>query len=235
MTYPEDYASQIINGDCREVIQGIPDGSIDLVLTDPPFGIAYQSNRRTASPKFPAMSGDTTDIRLEVYRELYRVMADNSALVAFCSYKNYPLDFQFLSSIYKVRNVVVWFKGGGGIGDLTHSLSTDYELAIVAHKGACRIRGKRCGSVWRVAKVPSARLLHPTEKPTALLEIAIEKFSDRGATVLDPFIGSGTTAVACKQLGRNFIGVELDPHYAEIARARVAAIPTPLDTEGAGE
>jgi site-specific DNA-methyltransferase (adenine-specific) len=114
-----------------------------------------------------------------------------------------------------------WQKGGGGIGDLEHSLSTDYEIAIVCHKGMAKIRGKRDGSVWSSPKIIGNRIVHPTEKPVNLIKRIIEKFSDEESVVLDSYLGSGTTAVACKQLNRNFIGIEISEEYCKIAEDRL--------------
>lgn len=107
------------------------------------------------------------------------------------------------------------------MGDLNHTLSTDYEIAIICHKGKCKIRGKRCGSVWECNKVNPNKMLHPTQKPEKLLEELIEKYSDSGATVLDCFMGSGSTGVACVNTGRNFIGIEIDETYFNIAKKRI--------------
>lgn len=206
-----------------EVMKQIPDKSVDLVLTDPPYGIDYQSNMRVMSEKFDKIANDNNGSRFDVYPEIFRVLKDNTVAVVFCSFKNFADDFNELVKCgFDIKNTIVWNKGGGGIGDLTHSLSTDYELAIVAHKGQCVIRGKRDGSVWSVGKVNPNTMLHPTEKPVELLKRCIEKFSDDGQIVLDCYLGSGTTAVACKQLGRKYIGIELSQKYIDIANERLA-------------
>ena len=106
---------------------------------------------------------------------------------------------------------------------MKHTLLTDYELAIVCHKGRCKIRGKRDGSVWECNKVAPAKMVHPTQKPLEIIQRLIEKFSDENCVVLDPFLGSGTTAVACVNTNRNFIGIELDEQYFKIAEQRINA------------
>ena len=110
---------------------------------------------------------------------------------------------------------------GGGIGDLKHTLITDYELAIVCHKGKCKLRGKREGSVWSCRKVNPSKMLHATQKPLDLLTHMIEKYTDRNAVVFDPFMGSGSTCVAAVNSGRHYIGFEIDEKYFEIARKRL--------------
>ena len=212
---------KIIQGDCLEVMEGFADKSFDLVLTDPPYGIDYQSNMRVVSKQFAKLENDNNSSRFEAYKEIWRVLKDDTVAIVFCSFKNYADDFNELAKLFDIKNCIVWDKGGGGIGDLTHSLLTDYELAIIAHKGQCTIRGKRDGSVWSEGKVNPNTMVHPTEKPVPLLMRMINKFSDADAKILDPFLGSGTTLVACKQLNRNGVGVEISAEYCEIARQRL--------------
>jgi len=220
--YYRDWQSDIViyNADCRDILPLIPDKSIDLVLTDPPYGIDYQSNMRVASKQFSKINGDNSDITV-LYPPLFEKLNDDKIAIIFCSFKNYARDYIALSQ-FDIKNCIVWFKGGGGIGDLTHSLLTDYELAIIAHKGNGIIRGKRDGSVWWSNKVPPSAMVHPTEKPIDIIGRLVNTFSDAGDIVLDPFLGSGTTAVACKVLGRKCIGIEIEEKYCSIAKKRLA-------------
>lgn len=212
----------VINADCLEVLQGMESESFDGVFTDPPYGIDYQSNMRVASKRFDKIVNDANGSRFATYPEIYRVLKNNTVAVIFCSFKNFAEDMRVIETLFDVKNVIVWDKGGGGIGDLAHSLSTDYELAIVAHKGQCLLRGKRDGSVWREGKVFNMTMQHPTEKPVDLMKRLIDKYTDEGANILDPFMGSGTTIVAAKYLNRNATGIEISPKYCEIARNRLA-------------
>lgn len=214
--------NKIYQGDCLELMKQIPDKSIDLVLTDPPYGINYQSNMRVKSDKFEFLSNDNNNFRFSVYPEFYRVLKDNTVAVIFCSFKNYAIDYLELSKYFDIKNTIIWHKPGGGIGDLFHSLSTDYEMAIVAHKGNCEIKSKRYGSVWKIDKVNPNKMVHPTEKPIPLMKIFLECFAEEDSIVLDPFAGSGSTLGACKLTGRNFIGIELEPKYVDIANKRIA-------------
>lgn len=205
--------------DCLDVLPTL--GRVDLVLTDPPYGIAYQSNMRVKSSKFAVLTGDDTDVRLRAYVKFPNAMKDNTAAVVFTSFKNYATDYMLLEEMFDIKNTLVWDKGGGGIGDLVHSLLTDYELALVCHKGQCPIRGKRDGSVWNVGKVNPNDMDHATEKPVELKQKIAEKWSDVGNTVLDPFTGSGTTGVACIRTGRKFIGIEIEKAYCDISVKRM--------------
>lgn len=192
-----------------------------MILTDPPYGISYASNMRVKSQKFKMLQNDNNDNRLFAYSDFARILKDNSVCVVFASWKNVCADIVELRKHFDIKNIIVWFKGGGGMGDLKHTLATDYELVIVCHKGKRKIRGKRIGSVWQFSKVNPNAMIHPTEKPIELLETLIEKFADETAIVLDPFMGSGTTGVACVNTNRCFMGIELDEHYFNVAKERI--------------
>jgi site-specific DNA-methyltransferase (adenine-specific) len=105
------------------------------------------------------------------------------------------------------------------MGDLKGNFSFNYESIIYATKGKHQIRGKRDGSVWKIGKCKQE--YHETQKPIELLEKIINHSSDKGMTVLDPFMGSASTAIACKNLGRDFIGFEMVEKNFEIAKKRI--------------
>lgn len=215
--------NKIYQGDCLEIMRGWPDACVDLVVTDPPYGINYQSNMRVASEKFDKIKNDESKDHLDFFREMARLLRDDSVVVSFCSWKNVADEYAQMGQFFDIKNVVVWDKGGGGIGDLSHSLSTDYELAIVGHKGAAKLRGKREGSVWNIGKVNPSSMVHPTEKPENLMGKFILQFSDEGAVVLDCFAGSGPTLLAAEKLKRNWLGIEIEPKYIEVAMGRLDA------------
>ena len=231
------FENEIICGDCLDVMKDWPDGCVDLVLTDPPYGIDYQSNMRVVSTKFAKLENDNNDSRLVCYRDMYRLMKANTVAVAFCSYKNYAVDYAVLESLFDIKNAIIWFKGGGGIGDLDHSLSTDYEIVLICHKGRKKINGKRIGSVWHIPKVDPLKMVHPTEKPALLLQRLIKYYSNPDDLIFDPYIGSGTTCVAAKMLGRRYIGIDISPEYCQIAKDRLRAVDTgvPVKEARAGQ
>lgn len=111
-------------------------------------------------------------------------------------------------------------KGGGGLGDLTKTFYTDFEIALVYNRGE-EIKGKRIGSVWSVGKDSSSKYQHPTQKPVELPATAIENVSTKGNLVLDLFLGSGSTMVAAHQLKRKCYGMELDPKYCDVIVKRM--------------
>lgn len=182
-----------------------------MVHTDPPYGVSYQSNMRIKSAKFDILKND--DVFLDI-APVVDAVSDGWVFV-WTSWKVLPQWFNQFESFGYPSNQVIWFKGGGGIGDLKKTFSSDYETALVWHRGA-ELTGKRIGSVWKVGKDGATEYLHPTQKPVALAEEAIDKTTKAGYRVLDLFGGSGSTLIACEKTGRKAYLMELDPKYCDV-------------------
>jgi len=183
----------------------------DMVHTDPPYGVSYQSNSRTASEKFEILKND------DVFLDIAPVIAACSTgwVFVWTSWKVITKWIDLFEGFGYPTNQVIWFKGGGGMGDLKSTFCSDYETALVWHRGA-ELTGKRIGSVWKVAKDHAGSYVHPTQKPTALPEEAIDKTTKSGATVLDLFGGSGSTLIACEKISRKARLMELDEKYCDV-------------------
>lgn len=184
----------------------------DMVFTDPPYGVGYQSNMRTKSDKFAVLDGDETIDETGVIASF----AYSTGWVLVCtSWKVLKQWLDVLEPLDKPNNIIIWDKGGGGIGDLKHSLLTDYEVILAYNRGA-EIVGKRIGSVWSVGKDSAALYNHPTQKPVALPALALQTFSKQENIILDLYGGSGSTLIACEQLNRSCYMMELDPKYCDV-------------------
>jgi DNA modification methylase len=187
-------------------------GKASLVFTDPPYGVSYQSNRRTKSEKFDVLEND--DLVLSEWI-LHAKEHSEGWVFVWTTWKVLGAWAPLVAGFGPITNMVVWSKGCGGIGDLKGTFSTDYEVAIVCNRGAA-ITGKRIGSVWSFGKDAAASYVHPTQKPVALAAEAVDKTTQKGETVLDLFLGSGTTLIACEQLGRRCYGMEISPAYCDV-------------------
>lgn len=184
----------------------------DMVFTDPPYGVSYQSNMRTKTDKFDVIENDNVFIT-EWINNL--PLFSKGFVFVWTSWKVLKEWMEFCEPIGDLSNLIIWDKGGGGIGDLKKTFSTDFEVALVYNRGA-EIKGKRIGSVWSVNKDGASSYLHPTQKPIALSAMAIENVSLKNDLVLDLFLGSGSTMVAAHQLKRKCYGMELDPKYCQV-------------------
>lgn len=234
---------RLICGDSTDtaVIENLMGGKkADMIFTDPPYGYSFQSNMRTQTEKFDVIKND--DKILDFFQAVKGVC---SGWVYVCTtWKTADKWTELFKRYYELTNVIIWDKGGGGIGDLFHTFSTDYEMILVCNNGK-ELKGKRYGSVWNfadaeIAKMKKEELLrivleqkeyysiwkqgkdnpneyvHPTQKPVALSAKAIRSSTEFGDVVLDLFGGSGSTLIACEQLNRKCCMVELDPHYCDV-------------------
>ena len=184
----------------------------DMVFTDPPYGVSYQSNMRTKSDKFEVIEGD--DSFMSEWVDVLPIVSKGWVFV-WTTWKVIDEWIEITKPIGEMSNVIIWDKGGGGIGDLEKTFSTDYEMALVFHRGA-KITGKRLGSVWSIGKDGASTYLHPTQKPVALAEMAIENCTKKGNLILDLFGGSGTTLIACQKTGRKCYMMEMDQNYIDL-------------------
>ena len=204
----------LICGDSTDpaVIDRLMDGvKANMVFTDPPYGYNYQSNMRTKSEKFDVLEND--DKILNFFPNL---LGRVKGFVMICTtWKVLDKWLPLFKQYFELSNMVIWDKGGGGIGDLKHTFSTDYEVILCANNGE-EIREKRIGSVWSIGKDNANDYEHPTQKPVELSANAIRHTADKQQIVLDCFGGSGSTLIACEQLNRKCYMAELDQKYVSV-------------------
>lgn len=209
---------EIKQGDCLELMKDIPDGSIDLIVTDPPYGMSFQSHRR--KDVYNKLKNDNNSSWLDCfYKECFRVLKDNSAIYCFCSWHNIDIFKKNFESYFKMKNVIVWVKNNHGSGDLKAAYAPKHEFILYGNKGRRIFNVKRFDDVIYSNK--TGNKLHPTQKLIDLLEMFIKNSSNEKSVILDPFMGSGSTGVACQNTNRNFIGFELDEKYFNIAKERL--------------
>ena len=189
-------------GDCREVLPTL--GPVDAVVTDPPFGMAFRSNHREG--RHQAIQNDgTTDLLLWACA----IPVRHSRYV-FCRWDN-------LAEVPRPRSLVTWVKNNWSMGDLEHEHARQTEVACF-YPGPQHFFPR--GRPTDVIKAPrTGNTHHPTEKPVSLME-AMVRWTD--GLVFDPFMGSGTTGVACSLLRRPFVGCEIDPTHFDTACRRIA-------------
>tara|TARA_B100000424_G_scaffold222620_1_gene181851 strand:- start:53 stop:1183 length:1131 start_codon:yes stop_codon:yes gene_type:complete len=184
----------------------------DMVFTDPPYGISYSSNMRTKTEKFKELKND--NIFLNQWIPLINKFS-NGFVYVWTSWKVLDTWLDMCKEIGELTNMIIWFKGGGGIGDLKKTFSSDYEIALVYNRDN-EITGKRLGSVWEIGKDSNSSYKHPTQKPVELSETAIKNTSIKNNIILDLFLGSGSTLIACEKTNRTCYGMELDTKYCDV-------------------
>ena len=219
-------AGQILTADAMDALVSFPDESVDLIVTDPPYGIDYQSNRRKVKDKFAKLESDNlTEMKImasSFFYEAFRILKPGSHAYVFTRWDVYPMFLEVAQSKgFKAKNCLVWVKDNHGSGDLYGAYAPRHEFCLFLLKPGDLnrvLRGKRSADVVFCPKIHSSKLLHPTQKPLRLLTPMIEKSSEPGEIVLDPFCGSGAVCKAAKLLRRRFIGVEIDRSIAATAK-----------------
>jgi len=201
MKYPEDFINKIICGDCLEVMKEMPDKSIDLVLTDPPYGVNmnYDIYQDTEENWFALME--------KVIPEMRRI----AKMVIFPSCQIKRLDWFYKN--HKPDWLLCWYKGS--VGCAGYLGFNDWEPHLVYGKNNTNMH-----DYFRAIPEPQNNG-HPCQKPIEWAKWIISRATKENDLVLDVFNGSGTTCVAAKQLKRNFIGIEISEKYCEIAKQRL--------------
>lgn len=222
---------KIINGDAIEFMKTLEDESVDLIVTDPPYKVTSRGNAGSSGGMMQtklSMQGKIfkhNDIKpIEYIPEFYRLLKNGSHCYIMTNHINLQemlntateCGFHFIKSL-------IWNKGNKIMGQFYMS---QFEYILFFRKG----KGKKinkCGTA-DILNVPNKKTkgedgknIHDTEKPVELMKILIENSSQEGELVLDPFIGVGAVGIACKELNRDYIGIELDENYYNIACNRI--------------
>jgi len=215
---------QLHHEDCRVVLPSVPSESIDLIVTDPPYLMDYKSGWRKEA--FDKIVGDKDGHELirTSFAEMARVLKQNSAVYVFCSWHHVDFFKREFEQHFTLKNLLVWVKNNTGPGDLEASYAPMHELVLYGMKGRRLLKGGRTPDVIRFKRVNGESMIHPTEKPVDLCRFFIEKSSEPGDVVLDPFMGSGTTGEAALSCDRQFIGIEIAANHFMTSKARLSQI-----------
>jgi DNA modification methylase len=213
--------NKIYNADCLDGLKSLPDDSIDCCITDPPYGIGYQSAWRIDKSDWkPKILNDEQPF-IDWIEPLFKKLKTGGRLV--CFYR-WDVQNEFLAEIsrvgFDVKSQIVWDKVSHGMGDLSGEFAPQHELMIYATKGRYEFKKKRPKTVYKCLRISGSDLIHPNEKPVPLLAAIIRDITTKGELVIDPFGGSFSTALAAHQEGRKFISYELHEEYFKIGQKR---------------
>ena len=226
----------LLQGDCLELIKQVPSNSVDLILIDPPYEISrptnFQSGEETGrdtdrfriSMDFGEWDKNFTGLEV-VIKEGYRILHQGGTMICFYDlWKIETLKNLYDSNKFKQVRFIEWMKTNPvPINSKINYLTNAREVAVSAIKGSKPTFNSSYDNGLYSYPICAGkeRTIHPTQKPLSLITDLVLKHSNEGDTVLDCFMGSGTTGVACKNTNREFIGMELDEKYFEIACNRI--------------
>jgi len=210
--YPADFVNQIICGDALTLIKKVPDNSIDAIMTDPPYGL----NKK----------GILNDANLTTFREIlpecYRVLKDSSFFMTFFSTKFLPELFRDNPFSY-FWQIVLYCPEGSVRSPIGF---TKYMSCFIFKKGSPKlIKANKDifkDTPGKMVEPDEGFINHPTPKPKHFIKEILMMFTKENDLILDPFIGSGATAVACQHLNRKFIGFEISSEYCQLANQRLS-------------
>ena len=225
--------NKIYLGDCLEIIKQLPDESINHIITDPPYQISKPNNFHTM--KTAKRQGiyfgkwDEEFNPISWIKPTIRLLDKNASMIVFCSYKNmsYLIDEMEKNGMI-VKDFIQWRKSNPMPRNVNRRYIQDSEFAIWAVKEKSKwIFNKQkdipyirsCIQTPLVSK--KEKVGHPTQKSLKLMEEIIKIHTNPKDTILDPFMGGGTTCIACMNLDRKYIGIELDKQYFDIAKERI--------------
>jgi site-specific DNA-methyltransferase (adenine-specific) len=214
-----------IIADCNQYLPTLESDSIDLIVTDIPYGIDYKSNkqnydtrgktsvRKNREEYFKKIKNDK-NVPTEWLPEAYRLLKKNSAIYIFCHWKTWDILKPAVEEVgFKIKNMIVLNKSNHGMGDLKGSYAPKHELMLFATKGrhVLKFPEGRMRDVWDVpVKYSGAKRRHPNEKPLSWIEPCLSNSSKEGDLVLDPFAGCGTVGECCEKMRRRHISIEID-------------------------
>ena len=219
---------KLLHGDCLELMKDIPDGSVDLILTDPPYNIARKNNFHTMGRSgIDFGEWDKGFDQFGWLPNIPRLLNKNGSAVIFNDWKNIgEIARNLESSGMVIKDMIRWEKSNPMPRNRERRYITDFECAVWLTKKGAKWTFHRQNDpyerpAFRHALVMGTNKVHPTQKPVTLMEELLLIHTDQGSVVCDPFMGSGSTGVACVNTNRNFIGIELDEKYFEIAKQRI--------------
>lgn len=218
--YYDDGQAVIYNADLRDVPLG--KATIDAVVTDPPFFMP--ADHFQSRVKWQRSWGDVSVLGTfwaTTLDTLLPAVKPTGHFLAFCNGDSYPVFYPEMYRRFDTCKCLVWNKGRVGLGRVWRH---QHELIIAGRwrESFVDIRGNLYADVITSPATPSKDRKHPVEKPVAMLRPLIEPITPDGGTVLDPFMGGGSTLVAARTLGRKVVGIEIEERYCEVAASRLA-------------
>lgn len=227
----------MLEGDSLLVMKDIPDESFDAVVTDPPYGMAFESFRRVDLPHFDKIANDEAGRPFIWWMyDAYRLVKAGGSVICFCNWANEEAFRLALGwAGFTIKSQAIWDRGVHGVGDLNGTFAPQHDVIWYATKGKGRLYGLRPKSVISASRLSAQSMTHPNEKPVPLMRYLIRAVTPQGGTVLDPFAGSGATGVAALMEGRWPTMIELTDYNCEIIRKKMGSVQTTFDALLEGE
>ena len=224
---------KLIHGDCLEEMKKLIDDGVkvDMICTDPPYLMNYKTGRRkdkTHDFCKPIANDTNFELIKDIMPLLFELLNQGGAIYMFCNANHIDYFKQQIEQHFTLKNILIWVKNNWSAGDLKGAYAKQTEFILYAVKGKHILNGAWDTDTLYYNRVVGNMQLHQNQKPVDLCKYLINKSSNENDTVLDCFMGSGSTGVACLQTNRNFIGIELEEKYYNIAKKRCSEYQSKL-------
>jgi len=215
-----DKVENLYLGDCIEILKTLKEKSVDCVVMDPPYLIDYKDTRESFNPTFNDSSENKEEKLDNWFREIKRVIKDNAHIYCFYGQDENNSFYKYLNKYFDPQIMpLIWVKNNHTMTDFNENYASKYEPLYFCSNGDRLLNNKVSPNVLNY-NIPTNKL-HKTQKPIDLLEYLISNSTVEGEIVLDPFMGSGSTLRAAKNLKRKYVGIEIEPDIYNIAVERL--------------
>ena len=241
MKYPKDYINKVIQGDCLDIMKDIPDNSVDLVITSPPYNKNSANRKCSKTDSWSKANIDYGSYKdnlpekkyqewqKKIIKECVRIIKPTGSI--FYNHKYRIVGHKIISpeewlNEFIIRQVIIWDRKSSCVLEPIRFMPTIEQIYWITKERKTPYftkQGFQYKDVWRIS--PEKGNEHPAPFPLQIAERCVLSACPENGIILDPFLGSGTTAVAAQALGRRFIGIEISEKYCEIARPRLRQKP----------
>lgn len=209
---------KLLNGDCLDLLDDLPENSVDILYTDPPYIPPQHSSTLTKYKKTLSEMGILESFYKRFIEKIDRVLKDDGIVIIYCNSDSYPMFYIHLFPYVKKMRCFVWDKISCSLG---YTFRHQHEMILCGER--MNMKPIKCGTgdIFKYKVVKAKDKDHPAEKPVDLHKHILENIIGENRVVLDPFMGTGSIGIACKELGCDYIGMELEPEYFNKAKSKL--------------
>ena len=209
---------KLLNGDCLDLLDDLEENSVDIIYTDPPYIPPQHSSTLTKYKKTLSEMGILENFYKRFIEKIDRVLKDDGIVIIYCNSDSYPMFYIHLYPYVKKMRCFIWDKISCSLG---YTFRHQHEMILCGERMNMKCIKTGTGDIFKYKVVKAKEKDHPAEKPVDLHKHILQNIIGENRVVLDPFAGTGSIGVACKELGCDYIGMELEPEYFNKAEAKL--------------
>jgi len=209
---------KLLNGDCLDLLDDLEDNSVDILYTDPPYIPPQHSSTLTKYKKSLSEMGILENFYKRFIEKVDRVLKDDGIIIIYCNCDSYPMFYIHLYPYVKKMRCFIWDKISCSLG---YTFRHQHEMIICGERMNMKCIKCGTGDIFKYKVVKAKEKDHPAQKPIDIHKHILQNIIGENRVVLDPFMGTGSIGMACKELDCDYIGIELEPEYFKIAENKL--------------